>query len=672
MYIRGLVVFAIAALLGAPVFAQTAPPPIEAYGNLPSISDAAISPDGRHLALANFANGRSVFRVINIDSGATVRGIGTEPTKLRGVAWADDERALFFASQTFSAGQALPPGVRFPGGARWMEYWRVGVMSLTTGDPRFVSIDENSWAQVGLTRLRAPIEGEPGHALIVAWAPTVGRLSVYNVDLDGGDSRRVASGSAAAIDLVLDQNGRIGASIEADAESNRWRLLAHSQNAPPRQIMDGVSEIGDGPNARGFLRDGRLVIVDRLGADTRNKFYAVSMSDGAVEALVAHDRFDVGGPIADPWTHVIVGAEWVEEFPHQRFFDEDLEAVYQRVRAQFAEGYASLVSWSRDRARYVVFAETNSDAGAYYVYEPEGDRMRVIAHRYPALAGEAALGRRQSITYRSRDGTRIPAYLTLPAGEQATNLPTVLLVHGGPHARDTFQFDWWASFLASRGYAVLQPNFRGSTGYGSEWFEVGRGGWGDGVMQTDVIDGVDALVRSGIADRDRVCIVGASYGGYAALAGATLAPDKFKCAVSVAGVSDLLLMLDQTARSSGGSESAASDWWRLSIGDRRNDRERLRRISPAEQAHAATAPILMLHGEHDTVVPIQQSQRMAERLQQAGREVRFVTMPNDDHWLSNSETRTQMLRETEAFLAVQLAGPRIEIDPNHEIPSRQN
>src|SRR5262249_27785319 len=157
--------------------------------------------------------------------------------------------------------------------------------------------------------------------------------------------------------------------------------------------------------------------------------------------------------------------------------------------------------------------------------------------------------------------------------DQPRNLPLVVLVHGGPHGvRDDLDFDWWSAFLTSRGYAVLQPNYRGSGGYGKAWEEAGRRQWG-GLMQTDVEDGVAALARAGMADPARTCIVGGSYGGYAALAGATLTPDRYRCAVSVAGVSDLVEFLRQR-EAMAGDESMSSDFWRLSIGDRQEDRER--------------------------------------------------------------------------------------------------
>lgn len=371
--------------------------------------------------------------------------------------------------------------------------------------------------------------------------------------------------------------------------------------------------------------------------------------------LFAAEGVDVGGAIVDPWTRRVVGVGWTAQEYEQRFFDATLESARVAVHEAFPSGSISLVSWSRDRRRVIAYGERGLDGGAYYSFTPADRELLRISYRYPELEA-ADLGDRQSLTYVARDGVRIPAYLTLPSrAEGAPPPPLVVLVHGGPAGRDTFDFNWWAAFLASRGYAVLQPNFRGSGGYGAQWEHAGWGQWG-GVMQTDVEDGVAALARAHIVDGARVCIVGASYGGYAALAGAALTPDRYSCAASIAGVSDLNAMLLQEAAETRG-DSMSSDYWRLSIGDRREDGERIRSVSPVNLASRVRAPILLIHGTDDTVVPIEQSRRMLRALQAAGKDVRFVELRGDDHWLSDAPTRIQMLRELEGFLAQHLGSP---------------
>jgi len=219
-----------------------------------------------------------------------------------------------------------------------------------------------------------------------------------------------------------------------------------------------------------------------------------------------------------------------------------------------------------------------------------------------------------------------------------------MLPHGGPHAYDEQAFDWWAQAFASRGYAVFQPNFRGSTNRDDAFVRAGYGEWGR-KMQTDISDGLEELVRQGIVDPKRACIVGASYGGYAALAGVTLQQGLYRCAVSVAGVSDLSLMYNTDYR-----ESGQVGLLRRSLLEELGPRSGFGAASPRRLAAQADAPILLIHGREDTVVPYEQSAKMADALKDAGKPHRLVDLGEEDHWLSRSSTRMKMLEEAMAFV----------------------
>ena len=253
----------------------------------------------------------------------------------------------------------------------------------------------------------------------------------------------------------------------------------------------------------------------------------------------------------------------------------------------------------------------------------------------------------------SRDKYALTAYLTVPPGAEEKNLPLVVMPHGGPEARDEPGFYWLTQFLASRGYAVVQPQFRGSTGFGKAHADAGRHQWGLR-MQDDITDGVRALVDKGIADPRRVCIVGWSYGGYAALAGATFTPGMYACAVSIAGVSDLPEMVAQESRIEDG-ESDSFAYWRDHIGAA-NDPQVIAK-SPARFAGAVRAPVLLIHGVDDTVVPISQSQHMARALRASPAPSELIELPGEDHWLmTSSASRIRTLTELERFLGKYLAG----------------
>jgi hypothetical protein len=388
--------------LAWPAAAQE-PPPVEAYGRLPGVTDVAISPDGRHLAMLGYSNNQNAFRVVNLETGATVYGSTAQgASKLRGVGWASDEHALFYLSETLDTSRVLPFGLRFRGNPGQLEYWRVGAHSLRTGRQNYLTVGDDYWAgvRVGLTSVTAPIDGDPGGGRMISWSSD-GRMGVYRVPLDGGRSRLTGTGDTDTVDIILNDEGEIGARLDSDETSNRWQLFIHDGGSP-RMLMEDVSDTGAPIWIAGFMQDGRLAVADRLNDDDRDRFYAIDTTTGVAEVVVEHERFDVGGGISDPWTHRIIGAAWTEDFPRQRFFDEALAAVYQRMQGHFASGYAVLVSWSRDRSRVVVFAETSQDAGGYYLFEPQGNRLVVIGRTYPEISGAAALGaRRRSPTARA-------------------------------------------------------------------------------------------------------------------------------------------------------------------------------------------------------------------------------------------------------------------------------
>ena len=640
------------------------PPPAEAYGRLPAIGSAALSPDGKRVVVSVGYEYRAAepdreltsLSVIEIDTGKVEQTLTPPPKNtLRGVGWADDKRPYYYISGTMRARDLMPASMPIMISGPRIEVMRTGVLSLDTGKMALLLMDEGTRGNASLTNLLSPVEGDPGFGRMVAWgglgtANNTPKLTVYRVNLDTGVGAAVETAKADTRGYLLDGRGATIARVDINDDKNRWRLFSY-EDGKPRMILEQVSEMGQPLQMYGLLEDGRIAAIDPHEEGKRDTLLAIDLKTGkstAVEGLQRTPGSDVW-PIGDPWRHRVTGVGWTEDLPKQQFFDAELAKISAAVQPKFDGGYVALQSWSQDRSRVLLFGEKAGDAGAYYVYDTATQKLRMIGKRYPQLTAPEHLGERRAIKYKARDGTQIPAYLTLPVGIEARNLPLVVLVHGGPHARDDFTFNWWSSFLASRGYAVLQPNFRGSTGYGYEWFNAGRGGWGDGVMQTDVEDGADALVKAGHIDAARICIMGGSYGGYAALAGATVTPERYACAVSVNGLSDPEDMLKDAERAA--SSGMVAEWWRKSMG---SDMEHLRKVSPLRHADKVRIPILLLHGLEDSVVPVEQSRSMNRKLLRAKRDVRFVELGGDDHWLSSASTRTQMLQEIETFLAQSL------------------
>jgi dipeptidyl aminopeptidase/acylaminoacyl peptidase len=350
----------------------------------------------------------------------------------------------------------------------------------------------------------------------------------------------------------------------------------------------------------------------------------------------------------DEWTSRIVGLVYSDQKQEYRFLDPKRQALQRGIEQAMPGKAVGVVSSDMSAGKLVIAVTGTSEPTDYYLLDRATHNMRALARTYPALA-DIPMGEMKTYDYKARDGLHIPAYLTLPPGKAPTNLPLVVLPHGGPDARDRLGFDWWAQFLASRGYVVLQPNYRGSAGYGDAFTQAGLRQWGL-KMQDDISDGVKKTIEDRIADPKRVCIVGASYGGYAALAGAAFTPDLYACAISVAGVSDLPLVL-RTEHRIDGENSWAAGFWATRIGSSDENWDQLVATSPARHVDRIRAPVLLIHGETDTTVRINQSETMASAMKSAGKKVEFIRIAGEDHYLNLTETRVRILQETERFLA---------------------
>ncbi|MBP7651218.1 MAG: S9 family peptidase, partial [Phenylobacterium sp.] len=356
----------------------------------------------------------------------------------------------------------------------------------------------------------------------------------------------------------------------------------------------------------------------------------------------------VRGFIFDSVTHRAIGLVENDVGSTMTFFAPADQAAWGKITRAFPGERVTLESWSDDRKQMVVRVQGPKTGAAYMFVDLAAGRASIVDDMQAGL-GPDQLATPKMITYKAGDGLDIPAVLTLPKGREPKNLPLVVLPHGGPESYDGLGFDWWSQALASRGYAVLQPNFRGSSGYGQAFTAAGYGEWGR-KMQTDLSDGVKHLAGQGVIDPRRVCIVGASYGGYAALAGVALEPEVYRCAVSLAGLSDLHKMLVWLRSRMGGERNETTRYWRRFMGIEGRDESGLDAFSPALQVTKIKAPVLLIHGKDDLVVPFEQSQLMADALTAAGKPVELVTLAAEDHWLSRGATRTQMLQATVTFL----------------------
>jgi dipeptidyl aminopeptidase/acylaminoacyl peptidase len=364
-------------------------------------------------------------------------------------------------------------------------------------------------------------------------------------------------------------------------------------------------------------------------------------------ALFDNPAYDIGDIITDERNGRVIGATYMDDGPRAVYFDPSMQRIQESLEKDYPGQSVSILSKDDAGATYVILTQGPKNPPILSLFTPANRKASVIDEAYESLK-PADLGDVRPYPYKARDGLDIHAYLTLPPGRDPHNLPTVIFPHGGPEDRDEMAFDWWAQFMASRGYAVLQPNFRGSSGYGGHFVLAGDGEWA-GKVQYDVQDGVAKLIADGIADPKRICIVGASYGGYMALAGATFSPDLYACAVSFAGLSDLDRMLYTGTT----FESETVSIWKRRIGAD-VDKSKLVSASPANFVDRVKIPILLLHSDKDTTVPIEQSQIENDALKHAGKQVEFITLSGDDHDLEFPDTRIKLLTEIERFLAAHI------------------
>jgi dipeptidyl aminopeptidase/acylaminoacyl peptidase len=622
-----------------------APPPVEAFASLPAMESPSLSPDGKRLAFIAQAPGSSFVLVSNLETMAVTSAVDMSAGKPRYVTWANEDTLLLLSGDTVGFGrnrvESLAPfGIDLTGEASVRQLLMNRARGGTQQFGGFVFLQGAQL--IGYKR-------DTGEVLFPRFAENRDRV-LYAVNPKNDDRRQIDGGTIDTRDWVVDENGESKFRLEYNQRTNYLRILAE-QGGNWDVIRDEVVEIPE-LELYGLDAAGELIVGARPAETGRFGLYVMSAKDGSLaRPFYVHDTADVAGAQLDPYTNRVVAAG-VAGAPLV-YFDTQLAEQQKLVDEAFPGESPTLISWSQDRSRFLLITDRRDGAPAVYFYDARAGSAKQIASTYAGLE-RTRLPPREPYTYKARDGVEIPGYLTRPLGATGV-VPLVVLPHGGPAARDVGGFDWMAHFLASRGYAVLQPNFRGSGGFGKAWQDAGHGQWGVGVMQHDVSDGVAALVSAGIADAERVCIVGGSYGGYAALAGAAFTPELYRCAVAIAGVSDLRKML-QSTENRGGTFSSALSYWRLAMGvdESPESTERLRAASPIENVANVRAPVLLIHGLDDTVVPIIQSRDMESALRAAGKTVEFVELEGEDHWLSGARTRLATLQALDAFLAKHL------------------
>jgi dipeptidyl aminopeptidase/acylaminoacyl peptidase len=611
--------------------------PLEVYGRLPHLENLALSPDGSRVAFVKTEENTRIVAVVALAKHEMLGGLRAGDQKLRSIEWADNNHLLIVTSVT-----AVPRGfIGDPG-----EWFQMQVYDVKSGKPFMVPprdpFSDAEWmniirGQVMVRHLKdRTVLFVPGLQLMRELVP-----ALIQVDLQTQQSHLVKPGRLGNLAWIVDDGGQIAAEESYDERDRRWSILIRREGRM-QEAAAGEAQI-EFPRMLGWGPTADTVLLEKLeGGDP--VWRLLSLKDGSIGPPMA-ERKALERPIEDFNTKRMIGGVHVGDSEEYLFFDHGAQESWKAILATFRGERVHLESASADFRKIIVRVEGQEDGYRYVLVDLNAQTATPLGDIYEGLTKPFEVRR---ITYAASDGMQIPAYLTLPRGKPAKSLPLIVLPHGGPAARDKADFDWWPQALADQGYAVLQPNYRGSA-LSRGFMSKGFGEWGR-KMQTDLSDGVRYLAKEDIADPGRVCIVGASYGGYAALAGPALDPGVYRCAVAVAGIGDVKRMLAWVNERYGTTQNWAQRYWDRFMGVSGPGDPAVDAISPIRHVNAITVPVLLIHGKDDTVVPFEQSQLMYDALKAANKDVQLVKLKDEDHWLSRSGTRLQMLQVSVAFL----------------------
>ncbi|HEY7805984.1 MAG TPA: prolyl oligopeptidase family serine peptidase [Croceibacterium sp.] len=621
------------------------PPPLPAYGNLPDIEQMALSNDGTRIAAVMSIKGERVVVLMNSDF-KTLRMMRLEDQKVRSMDWVGPDSLIVETSRT----ETLDPDYL----QSKFEFWHALVLPADPAKGQSVLFEKDPAMLNGIfgdagTRLvdghwliyLAGIQKERGISRGVSdYHIPNGGPKLFAVDPLSGHRNEVAPGAPPGQDKdwILRPDGKLAATITIDGLRGSWQLTDAAGNL----LANGVATRGDvGLVALG--KDGKTIIYSVLDEkEGRSKWYEVPLDRSAPPSLLRYSD-EVDRIYTDRATGELIGYLPNGEYQKAHFFDLKRQAVADQIYKAFPNLNVRMEDWTPDFSRVLVRTDGNQDSGTWYLVDLKTMHADAVGYERNAI-GPEWVGKISTIQYKASDGLDLDGILTLPPGREPKNLPVVIFPHEGPHAYDSEHFDWWAQAFASRGYAVFQPNFRGSTNKEETFMRAGFGQWGK-AMQTDISDGLAELVRRGVVDPKRACIMGGSYGGYAALAGVTVQHGFYRCAVALAGISDLGSFFSNEKYYKG-----QRGFLRRSLEEELGPKGGFAAVSPLHYAKQADAPILLLHGRDDTVVPFDQSTKMADALKDAGKPYEFVVLNGEDHWLSRSETRDQMLEAAVAFV----------------------
>ncbi|HEX5184121.1 MAG TPA: S9 family peptidase [Allosphingosinicella sp.] len=617
--------------------AVTSPPPkipAEAFGELSFIQNPKISPDGHYVVALSVMDKKKALVLADLsipDYGLRTIGI-PDNSEILACRWAGSRRILI----TLLVPQRL-------------DGYDIHVIRLFMFDMDTKAVKALGDRVGGFNGGDIIYVDPNGAYLLLAAAPTLfDAPAVLRVDLATGQAQGVLGPHDGIWDWAADPKGVVRAGFGFD-KGQFVLYYRNTADGPFRKIARWLDE------AHQTMTDVETVLPSSDGdkgyviankATGRFGLYRYDLSTGAIgEPIYENPDVDImqnGLGLSD--SGELMSVDYIDTRRHTFWIDPAMKAVQARLDKAMPDKVNDIVSIDAAEHFMVVSSSSGSDPGSFYIFDRAKGELREFARPFSRLDG-AILAPVQPVRYAARDGLSIPAYLTLPVGRDLKALPLIVIPHGGPFLRDDGHYDPWVQFLANRGYAVLQPNYRGSTGYGKAYVDAATGEWGR-KMQDDLDDGVHWLVAQGRVDPKRVCIMGGSYGGYAAMWAAVRNPDIYRCAISLAGISDMPAMMHHDA-----SVMTATRYirdWRDRIRTKGQD---MASVSALPHVAEIRIPILIAHGKDDDTVLDSQSIRLHEAMDKAGKPNEFVLYPGEGHAFSKEADSVDFLKRVDAFLA---------------------
>ncbi|MCC2956939.1 S9 family peptidase [Massilia sp. IC2-477] len=643
---HALLACALSSGLAIDAHAEAALPPVELFFSNPLLAKAELSPSGRYLAALSGAPGRrDMLIVVDLQENKATPVASYNDVDVLQFQWVNDGRLLFNVSD-----KQIGPGGNYLASGLYAVNRDGGEMrqlaSRRASAPRMLS-----WFTYMLGQRGAQDSNE-----------------VYVLSSDPGQNEKVFTTNLLRLNTLTGQSQAVSRPGQVDSwvldNAGEPRLTLHASGGTTtmhyrepasgkwRQLAQFPTYAGskEGFTPVGFGADGKLYVRAYAGKDAA-ALHTLDLATGKVDpqGVVVMPGYDFDGGLVSRRGKVL-GAVIETDAPGSVWFDKEMTAIQQAVD-KLLPNAANLISVAANPEAPWVLVHSLSDVRplAYYLYSPGSGKLNPVGNSYEGI-DPARMGRQDPVRYKARDGREIPALLTVPPGG-GKNLPLVVLVHGGPYVRGNH---WgWApdtQFLASRGYAVLEPDFRGSRGYGTAHFQAGFKQWGL-AMQDDIADGARWAIAQGIADPKRICIAGASYGGYAALMGLVKDPDLYKCGINWVGVTDISLLFNgHWSFDSDLSEDWKNHGMPLMIGDPVKDAAQFRATSPIEQASKITQPLLLAYGAVDRRVPLYHGNQFREAVQAHNKQVEWVVYEDEGHGWTRPQNRFDFWKRVESFL----------------------